>query len=425
MKVLFISPNREEINMRTWPLGMACVAASTRAAGHEVELLDLIATTEPQELLRKTIARFRPAVIAMSVRNIDDQSMRGGKFLLDEVKDFIADCRLLTEAPIVLGGAGYSMFPESSLEYLGGDMGIQGEGEAAFPELLDRLQNNSDLAGVPGLYLPGRGSQGMRAFAMDLDNFPLPEPDLLAPGVKEGEEFWLPVQTRRGCPMRCSYCSTETIEGRLIRKRSPAIVVKWLAGWAKAGYRHFHFVDNTFNLPPSYARELCSRIADEGLNASWRAILYPGKISEALVREMARSGCKEVSIGFESGCESVLNAMNKRFSPEEVRVSTRLLGDYGISRMGFLMLGGPGETRESAEESLAFADSLNLEALRITVGIRIYPYTALAKTAVEDGLITADDNLLVPRFYVVRALKDWICETVAKWANDRPNWIVS
>jgi radical SAM superfamily enzyme YgiQ (UPF0313 family) len=73
--------------------------------------------------------------------------------------------------------------------------------------------------------------------------------------------------------------------------------------------------------------------------------------------------------------------------------------------MGFLLLGGPGETRETVEESLAFADSLRLEALKTTVGIRIYPGTPLARRAVQDGMISPEDDLLQPRFYLTPGLR--------------------
>jgi hypothetical protein len=85
--------------------------------------------------------------------------------------------------------------------------------------------------------------------------------------------------------------------------------------------------------------------------------------------------------------------------------------------MGFLLLGGPGETRETVEESLAFAASLNLEALRITVGIRIYPGTPLARRALEEGIISAADDLLFPRFYLASGLEPWIHQRVAAHAG--------
>lgn len=81
--------------------------------------------------------------------------------------------------------------------------------------------------------------------------------------------------------------------------------------------------------------------------------------------------------------------------------------------MGFLLLGGPGETRETVEESLAFAESLHLDSLRITVGIRIYPNTPLARRTVDEGAIRATDDLLAPTFYLAPGLAPWIHERLS------------
>jgi len=424
MRALLISANREEINMRSWPLGLACVAAAAEKAGHRVKLLDLFSEAQPRSALEKTIRQFQPQVIGISVRNIDDQAMKNTIFFLDQVKEVVSDCRAFSDAAIVLGGSGYSMFPDDCLEYLNADMGIQGEGESAFPALLERLQEGADLSGLPGLYLSGRGLQGNRTFLKNLDYFPLPGVDTLIPSLAKDQDFWLPVQTRRGCPMNCSYCSTATIEGCLLRKRTPCKVVQWLKERVRAGFHRFFFVDNTFNLPPSYAKALCSEIVAARLESVWRCILYPVRIDEGLIDKMAQAGCREVSLGFESGSEMILQGMNKRFSLQQVRQVSRLLADHGISRMGFLLLGGPGETKETVLQSLQFADSLNLEAVKITVGIRIYPHTTLAERAVHDGIISTEDELLFPRFYVSLGLDlDWLDEIVGQWAAVRPNWL--
>jgi len=100
-----------------------------------------------------------------------------------------------------------------------------------------------------------------------------------------------------------------------------------------------------------------------------------------------------------------------------------MFADAGICRRGFLLLGGPGETRESVEESLAFADSLHLDALKVTVGVRIYPETPLASTALADGVIRPDDDLLWPRFYLAPLLRDWLPERTAAYKTSRP-WVM-
>jgi radical SAM superfamily enzyme YgiQ (UPF0313 family) len=421
MRALLISANTERINLLPLPLGLGYVAAATRNAGHDVRVLDLMAENDSEPLIRAAIASFSPDVIGISVRNIDDQ-MRGGRFLLDEARLVVRHCRRHSDAPIVLGGAGYSIFPEGALAYLGADMGIQGEGEVAFPDLIGRMAQRGDLSETPGLYLRDRGLLGKRRFVKDLDSLPISGAHEFLTSQDRG--VWLPFQTRRGCPLNCSYCSTSMIEGVAVRKRSPEAAVAELARCVESGFRQIFFVDNTFNLPPGYAKEICRKIIGCGLGISWRCILYPGKVDETLAALMAEAGCVEVSLGFESGSEEILKNMNKKFGLREIRRTVEILAGRGIRQLGFLMLGGPGETRESVLESLTFADSLPLDELRISSGIRIYPGTALSRTAVEEGMISPDDDLLLPKFYLVRELQEWLQETVQAWMVNRPHWMI-
>jgi radical SAM superfamily enzyme YgiQ (UPF0313 family) len=136
---------------------------------------------------------------------------------------------------------------------------------------------------------------------------------------------------------------------------------------------------------------------------------------------MAESGCVEVALGFESGSERVLREMNKRFTPDDVRATSDVLAAHGIRRAGFLLLGGPGETRETVEESIAFAESLHLDFLKVTVGVRVYPGTPLARRAVQDGMISGEDDLLFPRFYLAHGLEPWIHERVAEFERGHPD----
>lgn len=425
MRVLLVSANTEQLQMPVLPMGLACVAAAVEHAGHEVRVLNLMTKDDFEHLeLERAVSGFGPELVGISVRNIDDQCMKAPRFLLEAVKNVVASCRSLTPVPIVLGGAGYSIYPRSALAYLGADMGIKGEGEAAFVKLLDALSRKQDLSAVPNLVLADPARENGTEVIKSLDDSPLPVPNGLFPFPTEfgDQKIWLPFQTRRGCPMKCSYCSTAAIEGLVLRKRSPEIVVDSISRFVEAGFKNFFFVDNTFNFPPSYARELCGLLADRKLEIQWRCILYPWKVDEGLVELMAAAGCVEVSLGFESGSKKILRSLNKRFQPEDVRGISKMLGRHGIGRMGFLLLGGPDETRETVEESFEFADSLELEAMKITTGIRIYPHTALAARAAGEGLISPADDLLRPTFYMAGALEGWIEETVSGWLDRRANW---
>jgi radical SAM superfamily enzyme YgiQ (UPF0313 family) len=421
VRVLLISANTETINMPTLPLGLACVAAATRAAGHEVQLLDLMLLRNAASAIAKSIRDFRPRVIGVSVRNIDDQNLASPHFLLEPVRETVAVCQTCSAAPIVLGGAGYSIFPEAVLSYTGADLGLCGEGERIFPELLELMAEGAGFSSVPGICVKGTGCT-TRSYVRDLDCLPLPEAAFWIPKDGYGKQFWVPVQTRRGCPLNCSFCSTAAIEGRSIRKRSTGEVVKWLAALRNSGHRNLVFVDNTFNLPPAYAKDLCRQIIDADLDLSFWCLIYPKWVDNELVNLMKAAGCAQVSLGFESGSDRVLRALGKWFNKEEVRTVAQMFQRAGIERRGFLLLGGPGETRDTVEESLSLADSLQLENLNVTVGIRIYPDTAMARAALVDGITTPDDNLLRPRFYLAPAVAGWLPGRISEFRSSRP-WV--
>ena len=281
MKVLLVSVITENLFMTVLPLGPACVGAAAQNVGHEVKMLSLRSASDNfLDVLERELSSFNPDVIGVSMRNVDDQSMKDTVFLLEPVKRVVEACRRMVEVPIVLGGAGYSIFPVSALKYTGADMGIRGEGERAFILLLDRLGNRADPSDVPGLYLPEKGYAKSPKFPKTLDDYimPLPNIHLEIPEDSPDQPVWMPIQTRRGCPMDCSYCSTSSIEGRLLRRHSPRKVVENLKAYVDAGIRHFFFVDNTFNFPASYAEALCDGIIKEKLDIKNRCIIYPSKV---------------------------------------------------------------------------------------------------------------------------------------------------
>ncbi len=412
MRVLLISSNAERINMVTLPLGLDLVAGATRRAGHEVVVVDALREPDPVLAVERSIASFHPDVIGVSIRNVDNQDREAPRFLLEQVRPLIAACRAASHAPIVLGGAGFSIFPDAVLRYLGADLGVRGDGEAVFPELIRRIEAGEDPSKTPGVHMAGRTDAKEPSFSEELSGMPQWDELLETVADPATPDLWVPVQSRRGCPNDCSYCSTAQIQGRRIRMRPAGEVADHVARLAARGYRRAYFVDNSFNIPEPYALELCRALRFRGPGLEWRCIVYSQHLGEALAAAMADAGCVEVSLGFESGSPVILREMNKRFTPRDVREVSDRLASHGIRRIGFLLLGGPGETRDTVEESLAFASSLHLDTLRITVGIRIYPATPLARRAIEEGIVRPDDDLLLPAFYLAPGLEPWIHERI-------------
>ncbi len=152
--------------------------------------------------------------------------------------------------------------------------------------------------------------------------------------------------------LSCSYRSTAAIQGRVIRMCSPQHAVDEIRRLVDAGFRRFYFVDNSFNIPEPYAISLCRLLEEASLDIEWLCILYPQRVDEHLLRALSRTGCVEVSLGFESGNATILRHKNKHYTPADVRCACDLLKQYHIRRMGFLLLGGPGETQRASKKVL-------------------------------------------------------------------------
>jgi radical SAM superfamily enzyme YgiQ (UPF0313 family) len=430
VRVLLLSPNRSRITVPPFPLGLACVVANLDAERHAVEVWDALFHDNWEAVLRDRLRRFRPEVVGVSVRNVDDQEMRAPHFFVDEVRQMVAVCREESPAALVAGGSGFSLFPAQILAYLGVDYGVIGEGERAFQRVLERLEAGRDLAGVPGVVWQEDGR--IRSTPLEWIE-PL---DDLAPADRErleaaryydtrgsaGIPNTATVQSKRGCPLRCIYCSTPAIEGRTIRVRSPLFVVDEIEQLRKRGFQRMHFVDSLFTNPPWHARAICEELLRRRLDVRWSATINPAFADPDLLELMKRAGCVLVMVGNESGCSRMLRALRKGFERAEVERCFAACQREGLPYNAFLLLGGPGEDRESVEESIELLERSEPNQLTVTVGIRLYPGCELTRLAQREGVITPATDLLRPQFYLATGVRDWIWDHLESVLARQPRW---
>lgn len=432
MKVLLISENRCRDNLVPWPIGAACIAAAAEAAGHNVKGLDLMFSRDASADVAAAVRSFQPDVVGISLRNIDNQDMHANEFFLPGVKQVVDAVTSETVAPVVLGGAGFTIFPLECLSYLGQEMGIVGEGEEAFVQLLDVLEAAGDPSGVGGLAILRDGTRRINPVERPVDFRRAPPPDRRAFSVSsydwvpgKGPPFVANIQSRRGCPLRCIYCSSPLVEGRVVRCREAMQVADELEALEKEhGLSTVIFADSHFNFPGEYARELCSLIIEKQLSIRWSCGINPLYYDEALFPMMREAGCFAVSLGNESGSDEMLAALRKDFTSSDVRKNVIAAKEQGFQVSCFLLLGGPGETCESVEESIALMDELEPEAVRVTVGIRIFPGCELERIAAEEGVVSPGQNLLQPAFYLEKAVAPWLYEMMSEACASRPGWFL-
>jgi radical SAM superfamily enzyme YgiQ (UPF0313 family) len=414
-------------------LGISCIAAAAGAAGHEVMGLDLMFSEDAVADVRKAIRRFDPECVGVSVRNIDNQDMRHSIFFPAEVRDNVEVIESETDAPIVLGGAGFTIFPLECLEYFGLELGVVGEGEVAFPRLLEHLAEGLDPAELPGIAVR-RGSDARV-------NLPVLSPDFNALEPPDREAFdvtpynWVPgapgtpfvanAQARRGCHMKCIYCANPLIEGRAIRVRDPVSVAdELLLLEENHGVRFVCFTDALFNQPIEYSAVLCREIESRNLSTRWTCSLAPVDVDAWMLELMRRAGCVFLSVGNESGSNDMLTALRKGFSREDILRTVREARNLGFTIQCFLLLGGPGETRHTVEESVDFLEEIDPQGVTVTVGVRIYPGCELHDIAVREGVVKPGQNLLDPAFYISREVEPWLYEYMRGVCDGRPGWVM-
>lgn len=432
MRVLLISTNRCDLTVPPFPLGLSYVAAAIDERCHDVEVWDAMFEEDWASSLRRRIGTFDPDVIGLSVRNVDDQDIRSPRFLMEDARDMAAVCRAETQATLVAGGPAVSMFPAEALSYLGVDYGIVGEGESALPLLLDALVGRGSLHSVPGLVRREDGQ--VRQTAPEL----IPELDQLPPADRrrfDSARYYaargtasIPnaatVQTKRGCSLSCVYCSTPALEGRELRLRSPGRVIDEVEALAKQGQTRVHFVDSVFTNPEEHAGAICEELIRRRLEVRWSCTLNPAFCSAGLARLMKRAGCVLVMVGNESGCDRQLAALRKGFTRRDVERCFEALEGEGVPYHAFLLLGGPGEDRESIDESVDLMRSWAPSQVSVTVGIRLYPGCDLTRIAEGEGQLPAGAHLLTPRFYLAPSIRDWIFDYLAPVVAGNPAWVL-
>lgn len=430
MRLLLISENRTRDNLVPYPLGISYAAAAADRAGHDVEGLDLMFSEDPAADIRKAIEEFEPDCFGLSIRNIDNQDMRRTVFYPESVSEIVDAIRSCSDRPVIAGGAGFTIFPLECLEYLGLELGVVGEAEASFPALLERLESGADISGVPGLAIRKGGRESLNRLVSYPDISTAGPPDRDCFDVRrynwipeEGPPFIANLQSRRGCHMRCIYCSTPDIEGRHLRLREPGLVADELASLeSEYGIRTASFVDSLFNHPARYARELCLCIIERDTSARWMCNYNPAGHDPGLPELMRRAGCFQVSLGNESGSDHVLSALRKGFTKNDISNAVRDIKEAGMAVNCFLLLGGPGETHETVKESVEFVESLEPDMVTVTPGIRIYPGCELERIAVEEGVIAAGSNLLRPVFYLSTPVRSWLYDYAQEACRTHENW---
>ncbi len=384
---LLISANKMVVPYPVYPLGVACIMGALQDHGHRAEHIDILASGGYSTLLQR-LQSMHYDIIGISIRNIDTVDSASPQELLTDITEAIGHIRQYSKAPIVLGGPGFSIMPEQLLDHCKADYGIVGEGEEAFPQLVDRI-----MAGEPLL---------KRLFSKSLTSFPESRPAFSAEVTPYyiNHGGMLNVQTKRGCNYGCAYCSYPTIEGKRLRHRDvDAIVDEVELLCRKFGARYIFFTDAVFNDPDDRYLEIAEALIRKDNTTPWCAFFRPQNLKQDTLRLLKRSGLVAMELGTDATTDTTLAELNKGFTFHEVMTVNEAIAGESLPCAHFLMFGGPGETRETVQQGLANIEKLRQTVVFAYIGIRILPGTRIHKRALLEKAIDGDTDLVAPLFY--------------------------
>ncbi len=425
-RVLLINTNTCRIPYPVAPLGL-CLLASALREDFEVRVHD--GAFDSGAGLAEAVQGFRPDVVGLTIRNVDDLIARGGTFFLDQVRDeFVRPLRALTSVPLVLGGSAFSLFPAHLMDDYGADWGVVAEGEHAFRDLLLALRDGRDPGDLPGVVSRRDGRivvNPPRCLPGPLVT-PRAEVDLHIDFTPYRRLGSYPVQARRGCSHGCIYCTYPNVEGRVYRLREASDIAGEIAeAAARLPGATFEFVDSTFNEPPGHAEAICDAIVAAAPGVRLRTMgVNPGGVTADLLGRMKAAGFAQIDCTPDSASPRMIRSLGKNFTPDGLLRAARVIRTEAMPTVWFFLFGGPGEDESTIAESLDFIDrEISPDDLVLMgVGLRIYPATPLHRIALREGLVGPDDDLVTPTFYVQPPLGyDGVMRLLVQAAATRPN----
>lgn len=420
MKVLLISANTLKVPYPVYPLGLDYVAGSL-GSGYQIKIADL---NEFEDLskLATLVREFSPDIVGISIRNIDNTDTINSRDYLADYQSLAKTIRENSKALLILGGSGFTVFPLEFLKAIDADYGIAGEGER-LPLLLDALKNKQDVKSIPGvitkqtseiLYRPW-GSAIQRNFDPESSHTKL----YLAYGGM------LNLQTKRGCPFRCTYCTYPHIEGSKMRFFPPKEIARRARALQDAGAKYIFITDSAFNASFEHSAQIAQAFIDARLSIPWGGFFAPTKAPADYYQQLAAAGLTHVEFGTESLSDTILANLQKPFAAREVYGAHEQALNAGLFIAHYFLLGGPGENAQTLQETLSGADKLERAVFFFFCGIRIYPHTDLHKVALEEGQIEKSQSLLSPVFYRSPYITDVeIVQKVEAHADGRLNWLI-
>jgi len=398
LDILFINPpssfsafesTKLEVYRQTYPsLAFMCLSAFVKQAGFSVAVLDLGIEKIPYDLLREKLGELRPRFLGItSATPLFPEAVqisRIGREVLGK------------EVIIICGGAHVSSLPQESLASSEIDIAVVGEGE----ETLLEIMQGRKLSQINGICYKEDGrifTSPPRKFIDDLDSLPFPDfslYDLKRYHCSKLVSRYSPVlqiETSRGCPNGCTFCSKSVFE-RKFRTKSAARVVEEMKYFVKNGAAELRIIDDQFAADIDRAKEICQLLIKEKVKIPWclASGIRVDRVDQEFLDLAKQAGCYQVSIGFESGDQNSLDSINKGITLEQGAKCMAMVKKAGLESIGFFVLGLPADTEASMEKTIDFAGKMMPTYVKSSV-MCPYPGSRIFQQYEREGRIKTRD----------------------------------
>jgi len=299
----------------------------------------------------------------------------------------IADQVRKAGIPVVMGGPHVTFTADEALDHA--DYVVRGEAEETLPELIEAIEAGRGIENIPGIsfrigdrnfHNPGMGR------VENLDDLPIPDFSMVQGGLKGN--VW-PIQTSRGCPFDCKFCSVTQMFGRGYRFRSKEHIMRELRAVPEDKFVFFY--DDNFAADRERAKDLMRMMIDEGLTPRWTTQVRVDVARDPeLMDLMKKSGCFFVYIGFESVNPKTLKAFHKGQNLEEMQKSIAALHERGIRIHGMFVLGSDEDTKETIDHTVQFAKAQRLDTVQFMILVPL-PGTQMMEELEKQGRILIRD----------------------------------
>jgi anaerobic magnesium-protoporphyrin IX monomethyl ester cyclase len=391
MDVLLVNPPRQTPQKADFPpLGLAYLSAVLKRQGHAVQVID--ASPFSWGRLADLLREKAPSIVGVPCWTLE----RGQAFKVARMAR-----QILPRVKVVLGGHHATAFPDQMFRCADADAVVLGEGEETILELTRALLEGTELSGIPGIVFRRDGQvirTVERPFISDLDSIPYPDYS----NFDLGQYLGLPevrgraasLITSRGCPHRCTFCSGSRFWRHTWRGRSAANVlgeIEWL--YSQQDVRNVMFYDDNFTVKKERAIEICSGILDRGLQIRWATASHVTHINAELLDWMKRAGCYRIDFGVETGNPQMLRDIEKGQTVEQIERAFMLAHQARINPRAFLMVGNPGETMETIDQTVALMKRIRPYNSRTAGILWVLPDTPIYERAKSQGFLTDESWL--------------------------------